>query len=132
LLIIYSYFGFKNWRYVKTLQKLIIIALSAKVIELLTDVVYYILYNYTADANDGLRLFKDILAVGCQGVFLSVQLIISMGWSVSRARLVLREKQLFWGAFMLYLLFDALYTICEQPQNLCAAYMLSFHVIKFF
>jgi hypothetical protein len=137
LLTIYILFfagcGALNYKFRRSsfvLQPLLCLAVGLKSIEVLTNLVYYRTYAYTGLDSAALKQVTRVGDIVSGGTFLGVLLLMSLGWGITREALTRREKQLFWGVFVLYLIFGLLHSICETP-SLCQGYLLSFYVIKF-
>lgn len=68
--------------------------------------------------------------VTADSMFVAFQLLVALGWVIMRDSLELRERHLFVGGFLLFEVFEVLYVMCDDPENLCTAYMLSYMVVK--
>lgn len=63
-------------------------------------------------------------------LFLCSLLLVSLGHSIMRQALALREKQILVAAFLCFMLFGILYSLCTD-KLLCGAYVLTFQVVHF-
>jgi len=95
------------------------------------NVAYYAEYSKYGQTTSWIAHKGEIIGVLSEGVFLGSLLLIAMGWNIVRTRLSARNKQLLWAAVLLFTGFNLAYSLCIYPENLCAVYMLFFHVIKF-
>lgn len=122
-----------DYRYRHTafvLQPLLSVAVGLKALEVLTNLLYYRVYAHSGTDSRTLKQATRVGDIVSGGSFLGMLLLMSLGWGITREQLTRREKQLFWGVFVLYLVFGLLHSICETP-TLCQGYLLSFYVIKF-
>jgi len=126
LLIYYNYYE----DYVVSMQNMLTLALICKFFEELWHVIFYAAYSTTGYIYSYLGNARDVFEVIAETIFLAVLLLTAMGWTITRDSLTSREKQMFWSAFLLFVVFKILHGLCQDP-NLCGAYLLSFHVVKF-
>eukprot|EP00005_Dracoamoeba_jomungandri_P009847 CAMPEP_0174275260 /NCGR_PEP_ID=MMETSP0439-20130205/59727_1 /TAXON_ID=0 /ORGANISM="Stereomyxa ramosa, Strain Chinc5" /LENGTH=429 /DNA_ID=CAMNT_0015367345 /DNA_START=125 /DNA_END=1414 /DNA_ORIENTATION=+ len=136
-LIAALYWTFAFFYFVKTTEgrkkpifgKIIISILYSKAVAEFALSLYYALYFF-GSTYIILRIIAQALKVVSQLQFILMILMGSMGWGITRRALGLKERQLFWGTFLVYSIFLSLYEFCEGPATLCYAYLLSLQVMR--
>jgi hypothetical protein len=110
------------------IQRLITISLFLKLTQTISFFVFYMFlskigffYLKKGDFPLYVYIIKELLSVFSDTFFLGILLLTSLGWSITRRNINMREKQLFWVSFFLYTLFRILYSFCFEP-SLCNFY----------
>eukprot|EP01090_Pellita_catalonica_P022827 TRINITY_DN9015_c0_g2_i1.p1 TRINITY_DN9015_c0_g2~~TRINITY_DN9015_c0_g2_i1.p1 ORF type:complete len:278 (+),score=12.70 TRINITY_DN9015_c0_g2_i1:24-836(+) len=127
---LWGLYYYKSKSSVVTFQRLLLGIMVCKLLELALSVAYYETYSATGYALLSIRIILHVLKVVAQISLMMVILSISIGWWITGRTPALRERQICWGAFIVYAVFVALYEFCEDPLTLCFAYLLSLQVVK--
>jgi len=102
--------------YVVSMQNMLTLALICKFFEELWHVIFYAAYSTTGYIYSYLGNARDVFEVIAETIFLAVLLLTAMGWTITRDSLTSREKQMFWSAFLLFVVFKILHGLCQDPN----------------
>jgi hypothetical protein len=127
-----------KFRIMGGLQYIFTISLILKLVYSISFFLFYFFLSNLGNFSIYIMILKNIISIVTETSFLVVNLLISFGWSLTRNYLSMREKQLFWGGFILYFLFRILYAFCYEPA-LCSffilllgpAFVLGFKMLQF-
>lgn len=98
------------------LGKLIGMCVFVKTFEVIANLVYYQTYASTGKDSTPLQQLTHVVETLSSGSFLSLLLLFCLGWGITRPDLSRREKRMFWGVCVLYIVFGLLHSICETPS----------------
>eukprot|EP01080_Neovahlkampfia_damariscottae_P002980 gene2980-4990_t len=131
-IILFSHMGYLiiNYKGFRRIHVLITIALSLKVIEIISGLAFFMVLSRFGGFVYYILFIREFLGILSETLFLMLLLLTSFGWGLITLYLGRRETQIFWGSLLLFMLFRILYSTCIH-MILCPAYVISYKVIKF-
>ncbi|KAL6070988.1 hypothetical protein QOT17_006497 [Balamuthia mandrillaris] len=111
------------------LKSLLLVLLLA-VLEQVLATAHHITYADSGVTYLSLKTTQTIVYVSLRMLMMIAVLSASLGWTVTRSALTLRERQVYWAAFILYTTFTVLHAFSETPSSIQYAYRLSLEVVQ--
>jgi len=99
-----------------SLGKLMGICVLVKTLDVVSNMAYYQTYAVIGKDSTQLHQLTHAAETLSGGAFLGLLLLLCLGWGITRPDLSRREKRMYWGVCLLYVVFGLLHSICETPS----------------
>jgi hypothetical protein len=99
-----------------SIGKLMGVCVLVKTLDVVSNVAYYQTYAATGRDSTQLHQLTHAAETLSGGAFLGLLLLLCLGRGITRPDLSRREKRMFWGVCVLYVVFGLLHSICETPS----------------